>query len=100
MPKQLIKGNEAVVRGAILAGCRAFYAYPITPASEISEAAALLYAAGRRHISASGKRNRRRKHALRRVFSRSPLHDFARAAPASASCRKGSAIWRAPSCPA
>jgi 2-oxoisovalerate ferredoxin oxidoreductase alpha subunit len=40
MPKQLIKGNEAVVRGAILAGCRAFYAYPITPASEISEAAA------------------------------------------------------------
>jgi len=40
MPKQMIKGNEAVVRGAILAGCRAFYAYPITPASEISEAAA------------------------------------------------------------
>ena len=40
MPKQMIKGNEAVLRGAILAGCRAFYAYPITPASEISEAAA------------------------------------------------------------
>ena len=40
MSRQLIKGNEAVVRGAILAGCRAFYAYPITPASEISEAAA------------------------------------------------------------
>ncbi|MBL8236844.1 MAG: 3-methyl-2-oxobutanoate dehydrogenase subunit VorB [Bryobacterales bacterium] len=38
--KQLVKGNEAVVRGAILAGCRAFYGYPITPASEIAEGAA------------------------------------------------------------
>lgn len=42
MPKQLMKGNEAVLRGAILAGCRAFYSYPITPASEIGETAALL----------------------------------------------------------
>ena len=41
MRKQLIKGNEAVVKSAILAGCRAFYGYPITPASEITEAAAL-----------------------------------------------------------
>jgi 2-oxoisovalerate ferredoxin oxidoreductase alpha subunit len=40
MRKQLIKGNEAIVKGAILAGCRAFYGYPITPASEIAEAAA------------------------------------------------------------
>jgi len=40
--KQLMKGNEAVVRSAILAGCRGFYGYPITPASEITEAAALL----------------------------------------------------------
>jgi 2-oxoisovalerate ferredoxin oxidoreductase alpha subunit len=40
MPKQLTKGNEAVLKGAILAGCRAFYSYPITPASEIGEAAA------------------------------------------------------------
>jgi pyruvate/2-oxoacid:ferredoxin oxidoreductase alpha subunit len=37
-----MKGNEAVVRSAILAGCRGFYGYPITPASEITEAAALL----------------------------------------------------------
>lgn len=37
--KQLIKGNEAIVKGAILAGCRAYYGYPITPASEIAEAA-------------------------------------------------------------
>jgi 2-oxoisovalerate ferredoxin oxidoreductase alpha subunit len=40
MPKQLVKGNEAIVRGAILTGCRAYYGYPITPASEIAEAAA------------------------------------------------------------
>jgi pyruvate/2-oxoacid:ferredoxin oxidoreductase alpha subunit len=41
MRKQLMKGNEAIVRSAILAGCRAFYGYPITPASEITEVAAL-----------------------------------------------------------
>ena len=41
MRKQLMKGNEAIVRSAILAGCRAFYGYPITPASEIAEDAAL-----------------------------------------------------------
>src|SRR5215471_16894190 len=40
MRKQLMKGNEAIVKSAILAGCRAFYGYPITPASEITEAAA------------------------------------------------------------
>jgi 2-oxoisovalerate ferredoxin oxidoreductase alpha subunit len=38
---QLCKGNVAVMKGAVLAGCRAFYGYPITPASEIAEAAAL-----------------------------------------------------------
>ena len=40
MARQLLKGNEAVVKGALLAGCRAFYGYPITPATEILEAAA------------------------------------------------------------
>src|SRR5215472_6001133 len=40
--RQLCKGNVAVVKGAVLAGCRAFYGYPITPASEIAEYAALL----------------------------------------------------------
>src|SRR6266545_1363082 len=39
--RRLMKGNEAVVHAAILAGCRAFFGYPITPASEIAEAAAL-----------------------------------------------------------
>ncbi|MGP8159936.1 MAG: 3-methyl-2-oxobutanoate dehydrogenase subunit VorB [Candidatus Dormibacteria bacterium] len=41
MEAQLFKGNEAVVKAALLAGCRAFYGYPITPASEIAETAAL-----------------------------------------------------------
>src|ERR1700683_1848509 len=41
--RQLCKGNVAVVKGAILAGCRAYYGYPITPASEIAEAAALYF---------------------------------------------------------
>jgi pyruvate/2-oxoacid:ferredoxin oxidoreductase alpha subunit len=41
--RQLSKGNVAVVKGAILAGCRAYYGYPITPASEIAEAAALYF---------------------------------------------------------
>ncbi len=39
--RQLCKGNVAVMKGAIAAGCRAYYGYPITPASEIAEAAAL-----------------------------------------------------------
>ena len=39
--RQLCKGNVAVVKAAILAGCRAYYGYPITPASEVAEAAAL-----------------------------------------------------------
>jgi 2-oxoisovalerate ferredoxin oxidoreductase alpha subunit len=38
--RQLCKGNVAIVKGALLAGCRAYYGYPITPASEIAEAAA------------------------------------------------------------
>jgi pyruvate/2-oxoacid:ferredoxin oxidoreductase alpha subunit len=40
--RRLVKGNEAVIRAAIAAGCRAYFGYPITPASEIAEAAALL----------------------------------------------------------
>ncbi len=40
MAKELLKGNYAVVKGAILAGCRNYFGYPITPASEIAEAAA------------------------------------------------------------
>lgn len=42
MSTEFLKGNEAVVVGAIMAGCRSYYGYPITPASEIAETAARL----------------------------------------------------------
>lgn len=35
--KILLQGNEAIVAGALAAGCSFFAGYPITPASEISE---------------------------------------------------------------
>ncbi|MEJ2108960.1 MAG: 3-methyl-2-oxobutanoate dehydrogenase subunit VorB [Acidobacteriota bacterium] len=41
--RQLLKGNHAVVKGAIAAGCKAYFGYPITPASEIAEAASELF---------------------------------------------------------
>ncbi|MEI8242940.1 MAG: 3-methyl-2-oxobutanoate dehydrogenase subunit VorB [bacterium] len=48
-----MKGNEAVVVGALYAGCDAFFGYPITPASEISHAAAEWFpAVGRVFIQA------------------------------------------------
>jgi pyruvate/2-oxoacid:ferredoxin oxidoreductase alpha subunit len=40
-----MKGNEAAVYGALLAGCKSFYGYPITPASELAETAAKLFPA-------------------------------------------------------
>jgi 2-oxoisovalerate ferredoxin oxidoreductase alpha subunit len=43
MAKLLIKGNDAVIRGALLANCRLFFGYPITPASEIAESAAYYF---------------------------------------------------------
>ena len=35
--RQVLQGNEAIVEGALAAGCRFFAGYPITPASEIAE---------------------------------------------------------------
>jgi 2-oxoglutarate ferredoxin oxidoreductase subunit alpha len=35
--KVLMKGNEAIAEAAILAGCRYFFGYPITPQNEIPE---------------------------------------------------------------
>lgn len=37
MSKVLMKGNEAVAEAAIRAGCRLYFAYPITPQSELIE---------------------------------------------------------------
>jgi pyruvate/2-oxoacid:ferredoxin oxidoreductase alpha subunit len=45
MAKQFMKGNDAIVMGALAAGCRAYYGYPITPASEIAHAASLHFPA-------------------------------------------------------
>ncbi len=56
MAKQLIKGNEAVIKGALLAGCVAYFGYPITPASEVAEAAAKYFPlAGRTFIQAESE---------------------------------------------
>ncbi|SKA91036.1 2-oxoglutarate ferredoxin oxidoreductase subunit alpha [Paucidesulfovibrio gracilis DSM 16080] len=35
--KIFIKGNEAVARGALAAGCKCFFGYPITPQNDIPE---------------------------------------------------------------
>ncbi len=43
MSKTLIKGNSAIVRGALLGGATHFFGYPITPASEIAHGAAELF---------------------------------------------------------
>lgn len=43
MRQEMMKGNEAIVLGALLAGCRSYFGYPITPASEIAETAAKLF---------------------------------------------------------
>ena len=40
---KFVKGNEAVVVGALYAGCDVYFGYPITPASEIAHAAALWF---------------------------------------------------------
>ena len=34
--KVLMKGNEAIAEAAILAGCRHYFGYPITPQTEIA----------------------------------------------------------------
>jgi len=39
----LMKGNEAVGEAAVRAGCRLYFGYPITPASEIAEYMAYAY---------------------------------------------------------
>ena len=43
MSVRLIKGNDAIVIGALYAGCDCFFGYPITPASEIAHTAALYF---------------------------------------------------------
>ncbi len=56
MATQLIKGNHAVVVGALYAGCDAYFGYPITPASEIlQEASEKFPMLGRRFVQAESE---------------------------------------------
>jgi 2-oxoisovalerate ferredoxin oxidoreductase alpha subunit len=56
MSRILMKGNEAVVYGALTGGATHFFGYPITPASEISHAAARLFpASGRFFLQAESE---------------------------------------------
>lgn len=56
MATQLVKGNTAVIIGALYAGCDSFFGYPITPASEIlHEAAKKFPAVGRRMVQAESE---------------------------------------------
>lgn len=50
MGKHLMKGNEAVIYGALLGGATHYFGYPITPASEIAHAAASLFPRCGRHF--------------------------------------------------
>lgn len=56
MQKRLMKGNEAAVHGALMGGCTHFFGYPITPASEISQAASYYFtASGRTFLQAESE---------------------------------------------
>ncbi len=56
MSVRLVKGNEAVVQGALMGGATHFFGYPITPASEIAHAAALYFPqAGRTFLQAESE---------------------------------------------
>ena len=37
MERKMMKGNEAIAEGAIHAGCRVYFGYPITPQNEVPE---------------------------------------------------------------
>jgi len=56
MATQLIKGNTAIVIGAMYAGCDCYFGYPITPATEIlHEASKYFPMAGRKFVQAESE---------------------------------------------
>lgn len=56
MSKRLMKGNEAVIHGALMGGATHFFGYPITPASEIAHAAAQYFTqSGRTFLQAESE---------------------------------------------
>jgi pyruvate/2-oxoacid:ferredoxin oxidoreductase alpha subunit len=50
MNRKLMKGNEALVFGALMGGSTHYFGYPITPASEMAHAAAKYYPECGRHF--------------------------------------------------
>ena len=56
MSSQMVKGNTAVVIGAMYAGCDCFFGYPITPANEIlQEASKYFPMVGRKFVQAESE---------------------------------------------
>ncbi|MCQ2977078.1 MAG: 3-methyl-2-oxobutanoate dehydrogenase subunit VorB [archaeon] len=56
MSVQMVKGNTAVIVGALYAGCDCFFGYPITPASEIlHEASKYFPMVGRKFVQAESE---------------------------------------------
>jgi len=56
MASQMIKGNTAIIIGAMYAGCDCFFGYPITPASEIlHEASKYFPMVGRKFVQAESE---------------------------------------------
>ena len=56
MATKLVKGNDAVVIGALYAGCDCFFGYPITPASEVLHAASEWFPGlGRKFVQAESE---------------------------------------------
>lgn len=56
MSTQMVKGNTAVIIGALYAGCDCFFGYPITPASEIlHEASKYFPMVGRKFVQAESE---------------------------------------------
>jgi 2-oxoisovalerate ferredoxin oxidoreductase alpha subunit len=56
MATQLVKGNSAIVVGALYAGCDCFFGYPITPASEIlHDASSYFPKIGRKFVQAESE---------------------------------------------
>ncbi|MBL6990371.1 MAG: 3-methyl-2-oxobutanoate dehydrogenase subunit VorB [Bacteriovoracaceae bacterium] len=43
MKREFIKGNDAIAKAALLAGCTQYYGYPITPSSEIIHTVARVF---------------------------------------------------------
>ena len=64
--KVLMKGNEALAEAAIMAGCRHYFGYPITPQTEVAAYMAKRMPKNRRNVLAGGVGSRGYKYGDRR----------------------------------